>query len=46
MGENIGNTGGNNSNFEDIMREGGVSDEFTPPIAGHTGPLRQLSDAQ
>lgn len=31
MGENIGNTGGNNSNFEDIMREGGVSDEFTPP---------------
>lgn len=31
MIENIGNTGGNNSSFEDIMREGGVSDEFTPP---------------
>lgn len=31
--ERNGNTGGNNksSNFEDIMREGGVSDEFTPP---------------
>lgn len=30
MGETIGNTSGNNSNFEDIMREGGVSDELTP----------------
>ena len=29
--ERNGNTGGNNSSFEDIMREGGVSDEFTPP---------------
>ena len=31
--ERNGNTGGNNksSDFEDIMREGGVSDEFTPP---------------
>ena len=30
--ERNGNTGGNNksSDFEDIMREGGVSDEFTP----------------
>ena len=28
--ERNGNIGGNNSNFEDIMREGGVSDEFTP----------------
>ena len=42
--ERNGNTGGNNSSFEDIMREGGVSDEFTP-IAGHTRQLRQLSDA-
>ena len=29
--ERNGNTGGNNSNFEDIMREGGVSDEFALP---------------
>ena len=43
--ERNGNTGGNNksSNFEDIMREGGVSDEFTPPIAGRTGGLPQVS---
>ena len=48
--ERNGNTGGNNksSDFEDIMREGGVSDEFTPPSldAGHTGPLRHLSDTR
>lgn len=29
--ERNGNTGGDDSNFEDIMREGGVSDEFTSP---------------
>lgn len=28
--ERNGNTGGNDSNSEDIMREGGVSDELTP----------------
>lgn len=31
MERNSSTAGGNNSNFEDIMREGGVSDEFTPP---------------
>lgn len=32
MERNGSTTGGNNksSDFEDIMREGGVSDEFTP----------------
>lgn len=44
MIENIGNTGGNNSSFEDIMREGGVSDEFTSHRWDITGPLRRLSD--
>lgn len=45
MERNDSTAGGDDSNFEDIMREGGVSDEFTPPIAGHTRQLRQLSDA-
>ena len=31
MERNSSTAGGNNSNFEDIMREGGVGDEFTPP---------------
>lgn len=44
MERNSSTAGGNNSNFEDIMREGGVGDEFTPPITGYTGPLRRLSD--
>ena len=43
--ERNGNIGGNNSNFEDIMSESGDSDELTPPIAGRTGGLSQLSKA-
>ncbi len=31
MERNGSTAGGDDSNFEDIMREGGVSDEFTPP---------------
>ena len=30
MERNGSTTGGDDSNFEDIMREGGVSDEFAP----------------
>ena len=45
MERNSNTTGGDNNDFEDIMREGGVSDELTPPIAGRTGGLSQLSKA-
>ena len=44
MERNGSTAGGDDSKFEDIMHEGGVSDEFTP-IAEHTRQLRQLSDA-
>ena len=43
MERNGSTAGGDDSKFEDIIHEGGVSDEFTPPIAGRTGGLPQVS---